>query len=76
MKDAARCQDVNDIAIRPLTLEKYRRRNVKAVAELFHLPPVEFSRVAAAGVDVNSRAFVGIKVSTGDFRAAHTDSIL
>ena len=31
------------IAIRPLALEKYRRRNVKAVAELFHLLPVELS---------------------------------
>jgi hypothetical protein len=29
------------IAICPLTLEKYCRRNVKAIAELFHLLPVE-----------------------------------
>jgi hypothetical protein len=31
------------IAIRPLPLEKYRRRDVKAMAELFHLLPVELS---------------------------------
>jgi hypothetical protein len=31
------------IAIRLLALEKYRGRNVKAVAELFHLLPVELS---------------------------------